>query len=157
MDGYLKRLGITEIRITATERTMHLATENQRINTARPSALCSLFDRFLQGELLPQRETAWLRVLLEGCATGQNKLRAGLPPEVRLGHKTGSSDCTPEGIRIADNDAGYVVLPDGRHYCITVLVTDSRHDDARNAGVIAAISEAAYEYFTNTRHKNGRP
>lgn len=157
VDGYLKRLGITEIRITATERTMHLATENQRINTARPSALCSLFDRFLQGELLPQRETAWLRVLLEGCATGQNKLRAGLPPEVRLGHKTGSSDCTPEGIRIADNDAGYVVLPDGRHYCITVLVTDSRHDDARNAGIIAAISEAAYEYFTNTRHKNGRP
>lgn len=156
VDGYLKKLGITEIRITATERTMHLATENQRINTARPSALCSLFDRFLQGELLPQRETAWLRGLLEGCATGRNKLRAGLPPEVRLGHKTGSSDRTPEGIRIADNDAGYVVLPDGRHYCITVLVTDSRHDDARNAGVIAAISEAAYEYFAGRERRSGR-
>ena len=55
VDGYLKRLGITEIRITATERTMHLATENQRFNTARPSALCSLFDRFLQGELLQDK------------------------------------------------------------------------------------------------------
>ena len=40
------------------------------------------------------------------------------------------------------------VLPDGRRYCVTVLVTDSPADDAANAAVIAAISKRIYEHFT---------
>lgn len=127
---------------------MHLDPTNQRINVARPSAVCALFARFLEGGLLTPEHDTLLRQLLEGATTGANKLRAGLPAGVVLGHKTGSSDRTPEGLRIADNDAGYVILPDGRRYCITVLVTDSPADDAANAAVIAALSKRIYEYFT---------
>lgn len=147
VDAYLRSRGIDGIRIVASERTMHLATENQRLNTARPAAVCALFDRLLRGELLPPEETALLRRLLEECETGREKLRAGLPAGTTLGHKTGSSDRTAEGIRLADNDAGYVLLPDGRSYCIAVFVTDSREDDAANAAVAAEVSRAAYECF----------
>ena len=53
-----------------------------------------------------------------------------------------------EGVRIADNDAGYVLLPDGRSYCVAVFVTDSRETDGTNAAIAAEISRAAYECFT---------
>lgn len=148
VEEYVRGLGIDGIRIAATERAMHRDPEAVRSNVACPSALCTLFDRFLQGGLLTAEHNALLRRLLEGATTGANKLRAGLPATVTLGHKTGSSDRTPEGVRTAENDAGYVLLPDGRRYCIAVLVTDSREDDATNTAAIAAISKAAYEYFT---------
>ena len=130
---------------------MHRDMANQRLNTARPSDISRLFERFLEGGLLSRPHTAFLRQLLLATTTGADKLRAGVDPPFALGHKTGSSDRTPEGLRIADNDAGYVVLPDGRRYCVTVLVTDSPADDAANAAVIAAISKRIYEHFTENQ------
>lgn len=149
VDAYVRGLGIEGIRIVASERTMHLAVENQRLNTARPAAICELFARLLQGGLLSPGHEVLLRRMLENAATGADKLRAGLPANVLLGHKTGSSDRTPEGVWIADNDAGYVTLPDGQTYCIAVFVTESREERAGNAAIIAAVSRAAYDYFTS--------
>ena len=148
VEEYLRGAGIGGFRIAASERTMHRATENQRLNTAPPSAVCELFARLLRGGLLPAEYDALLRSALGEAPTGANKLRAGLPGNVRLGHKTGSSDRTAEGVRIADNDAGYVLLPDGRSYCVAVFVTDSRETDGTNAAIAAEISRAAYECFT---------
>ena len=148
VEAYVRELGIGGIRIVATERMMHRDPDAVRANAARPSAICKLYARFLEGELLNEEYNALLHGLLEKATTGANKLRAGVPATVILGHKTGSSDRTAEGIRTAENDSGYVLLPDGRHYCIAVLVTDSREDDATNTAVIAGISKTVYEYFT---------
>lgn len=143
---YLQRHVPADFRIVATERTMHLALDNQRLNTASPSSVVGLFEALLRGELLPPPQTEWLCKLLEHTTTGPDKLRAGIPRHIRLGHKTGSSDRTPEGIRIADNDAGYLLLPDGRTLLLAVLVTDSREEDARNAALIAAIARCVWAY-----------
>lgn len=151
VDAYVRTLGIDGIHIVADERYMHLATGNQRSNTARPSAVCALFDRFLQGGLLSTGHEIFLRELLTATETGAGKLKAGLPKDAVIGHKTGSSDRTVDGIRIADNDAGYVVLPDGHSYSITVFVTDSEEADSVNAAAIAAVSKAVYEYFTRKK------
>ena len=142
VDAYVRQIGIDGIRIAASERTMHLAVENQRLNVGRPSSLCALVDRFLRGGLLPPAHDALLRRLLEQTTTGPDKLRAGIPGGIVLGHKTGSSDRTPDGRRIADNDAGYLLLPDGRSCTLAVLVTDSREEDAANARAIARIARA---------------
>lgn len=142
VDAYVRRIGIDGIRIAASERTMHLAVENQRLNVGRPSSLCALVDLFLRGGLLPPAHDALLRRLLEQTTTGADKLRAGIPAKIVLGHKTGSSDRTPDGRRIADNDAGYLLLPDGRTCTLAVLVTDSREEDAANARAIARIARA---------------
>ena len=44
---------------------------------------------------------------------------------------------------------GGSVLPDGRRYCIAVFVTESEENDAANAAIAAAVSRAAYEYFSS--------
>lgn len=148
-DSCIRALGIDGIRIDADERTMHLAPESRAFNRARPSAVCTLFARLLRGELLDAEHTAFLSHLLETAATGSYKLRAGLPRGTRLGHKTGHSDRTADGVRIAENDAGYVRLPDGRTCCIAVFVCESRESDAVNAAIAAEISAATYDYFTD--------
>ena len=149
VEAYVRSLGIGGIRIAASEEEMHRGIGNQRVNKARPSSVCTLFDLFLQGRLLKGEYNALLQRLLCGTTTGANKLKAGLPASTVIGHKTGSSDRTAEGIRIADNDVGYVVLPDGRRYCIAVFVTESEENDATNAAIAASASRAAYEYFSS--------
>ena len=149
VEAYVRSRGIGGIRIAASEEEMHRGIGNQRVNKARPSSVCTLFDLFLQGRLLKGEYNALLQRLLRGTTTGANKLKAGLPASTVIGHKTGSSDRTAEGIRIADNDVGYVVLPDGRRYCIAVFVTESEENDATNAAIAASASRAAYEYFSS--------
>lgn len=148
VDAYIRSLGIEGVEITASEEEMHRSVANQRLNRARPSSVCALFDLFLQGSLLDEAHNAFLDRLLRETVTGANKLKAGVPAGTVIGHKTGSSDRTADGIRIADNDAGYVILPDGRRYCIAVFVTESGEDDATNAAIAAAVSKAAYACFT---------
>lgn len=148
VDAYIRSLGIEGIEITATEEDMHRSVANQRLNRARPSSVCALFDLFLQGSLLDEAHNAFLDRLLRETVTGANKLKAGVPAGTVIGHKTGSADRTADGIRIADNDAGYVILPDGRRYCIAVFVTESGEDDATNAAIAAAVSKAAFACFT---------
>ena len=53
--------------------------------------------------------------------TGANKLKGMLPAKTVVGHKTGSSDRNADGMKTADNDAGLVILPDGRKYYIARL------------------------------------
>ncbi len=148
VDAYVRGLGIEGFHIVAGERAFHSDIESQRLNTARPYAVCALFERFLEGGLLSAEHTDFLRRQLIGTTSGPNKLKAGLPGGTVIGHKTGLSDRTEEGVRIADNDAGFVVLPDGRHYCIAVFVTDSHEDNDTNAAIAAKVSKVAYEYFT---------
>ena len=57
--------------------------------------------------------------------TGANKLKGMLPAKTVVGHKTGSSDRNADGMKNADNDAGLVILPDGRKYYIAAFVMDS--------------------------------
>lgn len=152
LDEYIRSLGIDGVSIRADERAMRSGPEAQRLNTARPSSICTLFDRFLKGDLLCDKHNALLRRWLEGTTTGSDKLKAGLPSGTLMGHKTGHSDRTAEGVRIAENDAGYFILPDGRIGCITVFVTDSRASDAANTAAIAAVANAAWD-LCNTEKK----
>lgn len=146
LDAFLRGRGCDGFTIRVDEAAMHADPAAQRSNTAPPSAVAKLFDRLLRGELLGPKATGLLGRLLETTATGPDKLRAGVPDSVRLGHKTGSSDRI-DGVRIADNDAGYLLFPDGRRCCIAVFVTDSRADDTANAGTIAAVARTVCDYL----------
>lgn len=146
LEAFLRERGCDGCSIRVDEAAMHDDPATQRCNTAPPSTIARLFDRLLRGELLGPKATDLLRNLLETTVTGPNKLRAGVPADIRLGHKTGSSDRI-DGVRIADNDAGYLLFPDGRRCCIAVFVTDSPADDDANAGTIAAVARTVCDYL----------
>ncbi len=142
--------GFDSITLVATELQMHLDIDNQRLNRCTPRQAVRLLRSLAGGELLSAEHTAAMMRYMTRTSTGGDKLRAGLPPHTMLAHKTGSSDRTPQGIKIADNDIGIVTLPDGSTYRIAVFIADSGLDDKRNAALIAALSRIAYETFASS-------
>lgn len=145
VDTYIKGLGIDGCSITVSEQQMGEKVNNEYLNWTTPSSVAQLFRVFFRRSLFALKYKNFLEQTLIETSTGMNKLRAGLPAEVILGHKTGSSLRTEAGVRIADNDAGFVRLPDGRQYYIAVFVMNSLEDDQTNAAMIAEISRKVYE------------
>ena len=80
-------------------------------------------------------------------STGENKLKAALPQDAVIGHKTGSSSRNKKGERIADNDAGFIILKNGKSYYISVMLTDSKMSDDMNSKLIKDISSIVYNYI----------
>lgn len=147
LQQYIHSLGIKDMTLTVTEDQMHQTPTAPYLNHSRPSAAVEVVQKFLGKRLFrPVYQNFLERTMIE-TSTGANKLKAGLPADVTLGHKTGSSDRNAKGLKIADNDLGFVLLPNGKHYSIAVFVTDSYEDDTTNAAIIARISQAVYEHY----------
>ena len=147
LQQYIRSIGIPGIAIAADEALMHRSPENVYLNHARPSSAALLIDRFLQGNLLSPAHQQFLKNTMIATSTGTDKLRGMLPSSAVVGHKTGSSDRI-HGMKIADNDIGFVLLPDGTHYSITVFVMNSRKSDTANAALIARISKLVYDHYS---------
>lgn len=146
LQQYIRSIGIPGIAIAADEALMHRSPENVYLNHARPSSAAFLIDRFLQGNLLSPAHQQFLKNTMIATSTGTDKLRGMLPSSAVVGHKTGSSDRI-HGMKIADNDIGFVLLPDGTHYSIAVFVMNSRESDTANAALIARISKLVYDHY----------
>lgn len=148
VNRYIARLGIGETVIVADEETMHRHPDNQYLNWTTPLAAVRLLECFRRGELLSPEYGDFLERTMLGTTTGPDKLRGLLPADAAVAHKTGSAFRNAQGVMVADNDIGFVRLPDGRSYSIAVFVMDSREDDRTNAAVIARISRLVYDYAT---------
>ena len=89
----------------------------------------------------------YLRKIMIETSTGNDKIKAGLPERVVMGHKTGSADRNVEGVKAGDNDLAFVQLPDGQRYSIADFIRDSKEDDKTNAAIIASVSKVVYDYI----------
>ena len=64
-----------------------------------------------------------------------------------MAHKTGYSGKNSEGLTGAQNDIGVVYLPNGEHFYISVLVSDSEESATVNQAMIADVANLAWQYF----------
>lgn len=142
---YINQLGAKKFNLSETEASMHLAFQNVYRNWSTPSEMVRLLKIADEKVLFAPEYKTFLWQTMIATSTGTNKLKGLLPTQIVVGHKTGSSDRTPQGMKIADNDAGLVILPDGRRYYIAVFVMDSYETDESNANIIAQISRMIYD------------
>ncbi|MDE5730248.1 MAG: class A beta-lactamase, subclass A2 [Alistipes sp.] len=145
VSGYLRRIGARGFALSQTEEDMHRDIRNSYKNRSRPSATVLLLHRALEGSLLRPDHRDFLRDCLIATSTGPDKLKGMLPEGTVIAHKTGSSDRTAQGVKIADNDVGMILLPDGRRCFVAVLIKDSQQSDAENAALIARIARIVYD------------
>ena len=151
-EAYIHGLGIRDCAISATEADMHADLARCRDNWTTPLATARLLERFLTDDILPATLHEFIKVTMIGCTTGANRLGRPLAGrDAVLGHKTGTSDRDAEGRLIALNDAGFVLLPDGRHYTIAVFIKDSRASDAETEAMLAEISACVYRHIAGAR------
>lgn len=144
VETYIQSLGIKDLNLTETEHTMHQDIMRCYNNWSTPLAVAELLKKIYTTHILTDEHFRFLEETMLQCSSGKDKLIAGLPEEVKFGHKTGHSDRTPEGIRICEADAGVIYLPNGEKCYIVVLIKDSKESDKDNAKIMADIANAVY-------------
>jgi len=119
-------------------------------DTTTPEAAADFLLKLDRGEILSPASTRVLLDILHATKTGPRRLRAGLPPDARLAHKTGTSADT-EGRNGATNDIGIVTLPDGRKLVIVALLTGSSAPEEAREAALADVARAAVGALTAPR------
>jgi beta-lactamase class A len=94
------------------------------VDGASPMALVAALARLSKGELMSPASTRLLLTMLERTSSGPNRLRAGVPPDWRFGHKTGTGQVL-DPISTGYNDIGIMTAPDGRRYAVAVMMSDT--------------------------------
>lgn len=147
VEQYIKSLGIQQISITKTEKEMSENFNKQYDNWTTPYAAVQLLEIFRQQNLFSAVYKDYLRDLLIQTSTGKDKIKGLLPAGTIVGHKTGTSARSNNGLKAADNDLGFIVLPNGKNLSIAIFIVNSIENDATNASIIAEVSKAAYNYY----------
>jgi beta-lactamase class A len=139
------------IRIDRTELVMSQAIRKDGAeafghdprDTATPDAMADLLVRFWKNELgLSKRSHDLLLKFMTETSTGPNRLRAGVPANVRVAHKTGT---WPLGA----NDVGILESADGKqHIAIAVYTKNGTATTEQREKVIAAVTRAVWEELT---------
>jgi len=109
---------------------------------ASPEALVNMLAALDAGRLLDPVHTHRLLELMRAGRFGLRSLRAGLPADVVLAHKTGTASAL--GWSVAVNDVG-IARGGGRRMAIAVLVTDAHAPVERCEDVIADVARAVWE------------
>ena len=150
VDEYIHSLGINDVSITTTEDEMHQDMDDCYKNWTTPMEAANLLELFMTQDSMKNEYTNFLKHIMIECETGKDRLPAPLPEsEVKIGHKTGTSDKNERGEYIGINDIGFVILPDGNRYVVAVFVKDSKENMETNTKIISDISAAIYRYARN--------
>ncbi len=138
---------VSGIQISLDEKGMAAAAKEDRAafergaqNGASPDVMAAFLVRLYRAELLPREATDRILDAMRRCATGERRLRAGLPKGTAIRDKTGTT-------KSCANDAGIVTLPDGSHIAVVVFVRGGKDASARDEA-IARVARAAWRAFS---------
>jgi beta-lactamase class A len=124
----------------AARKKAERAFETRPLNTATPEAMARLLVRLEKRELLSAASTDRLLSAMKRCATGNHRIRAGVPKGSEVFDKTGT-------IGRCLNDVGLVRLPGGRTLAIAVFLRSAYVGEAEREAVVARVARAAAAAF----------
>jgi len=145
---FINNLGIKHFQIKANEEEMHQSYEAMYSNFTTTNSSNKLLKKFYAGQAISKNSTDVLMKIMIETTTGTNKIVAQLPKGTPVAHKTGSSGKNDKGLTIAENDIGIITLPNGKHYAISIFVSDSMESVETNTQMIANISKIVFDYFS---------
>ena len=128
VDAFLKELGLNHINVAVTERQMHDDFSRAADNCCTPLEMGHLLLWFNEHKA----DNAYYQEIWEimaSCNTGEDRIPALFGDDCRIIHKTGTGFPPEEGLPQM-NDAGIVLLPDGRILAIAVFVPHPTSDTA---------------------------
>lgn len=144
VDSCARRLTDKPFELGVTEHSMFMDHSLTYRNWSSPLALCEIMEAVYSGRALRPAETQYLTGLLSDTSTGREKIAGGVPEEAFLGHKSGLSFRTPEGIRITSADVAAIRLRDGRTAYLSIVVKDTPETDEETARLFKEIANAVY-------------
>ena len=109
-------------------------------DTATPEGLVNLLARLQKQQLLSSDSTALLLQIMTNSPSGQKRIKAGLPKNWSIAHKTGTG-VEVLGIGSATNDVGIVSSPNGKHIAIAIFIPGSKIPLKERERLMANIAE----------------
>ena len=135
--AFARDLGDPVTRLDRREPEMNDVRPGDERDTSTPAAMGRTLRLLLLGDALGaparQRLVAWLR----DCRTGDDRLRAGLPPKTVVANKTGTG---PYG---TSNDIGIAWMPRRPPRVIVAYLNGARVDRTGQAAALAEVGRVA--------------
>jgi beta-lactamase class A len=127
VQNYLRNLGFKDIRLKWTEKQMHNKPRRSRDNWCTPRDMAELLNWFYcERQSSPVLMYIW--DLMLKCETGNNRIKAALPPGAHLAHKTGTGFSNGKTLR-GINDVGIVIMPNGDYYPIAIFIKRTKREE----------------------------
>lgn len=145
---FINKQGIKDFVIQVNEEQMKI-WENLYINTTTPLATTELLEKFCKGKILKESTTKYLYQIMTETSRGVTWMKAGLPANTELAHRTGMSGTNADNLRVAMNDVGIVKLPNGKHFILSVYLKNITEKQQDTEKIIADIAKATWDYFVN--------
>ncbi|MEQ1622666.1 MAG: serine hydrolase [Methylococcales bacterium] len=111
------------------------------VDGAAPDAIAGALARLARGELLSPASTRLLLAMMERTKSGPNRLKAGVPPGWRFGHKTGTGQ-ELDPVSTGYNDIGIMTAPDGTRYAVVVMIASTTSPIPSRMAMMQAVSRA---------------
>ncbi|WP_286971253.1 class A beta-lactamase, subclass A2 [Flavobacterium sp. UBA4854] len=145
---FINEHGIKDFVIKMNEDQMK-TWKNLYVNTTTPLATTELLEKFFKGEILKEETTKYLYQIMVETSRGLTWMKAGLPENTELAHRTGISGTNDANLRVAMNDVGIVKLPNGKHFILSVYLKDITEKREDTEKIIADVTKAVWNYFNN--------
>ncbi|AZA98802.1 class A beta-lactamase, subclass A2 [Chryseobacterium joostei] len=147
---FINQQGIKDFTIKVNEQQMS-SFDKFYLNTTTPLATTDLLEKFYKGKVLKKETTKYLYQIMVETSRGLTWMKAGLPAGTELAHRTGISSRNENNLRAAMNDVGIVKLTNGKHFILSVYLKNINEEMAVTEKIIADISHAVWEYYTNKK------
>ena len=117
-------------------------------NYTSPLAAALLIGQVFNDDILSPANQEAVKTALCTVTTGQNRIGEALADVdgVLFAHKTGSGYRNECGELTAFNDVAYIRLPDGRGYCLAVMIRDFSGTEDEASRIMADVSKRVYLY-----------
>ncbi len=150
VEAFLQSNQLPNISVKANEADMRKAWSVQFQNWATPAALANLLVKFYSSSsngMLSKNSYDFLWKTMAETTTGASRLKGQLPQGTVVAHKTGSSGAN-NGVTVATNDIGVIILPNGKPIFISVLITNSLEEEENNEKIISDIAKVIWDYYS---------
>lgn len=150
---FINKQGIKDFVIKVNEQQMR-TWENLYVNTTTPLETTALLEKFFKGQILKESTTKYLYQIMVETSRGLTWMKAGLPKNTELAHRTGISGTNDDNLRVAMNDIGIVKLPNGKHFILSVYLKNITEKQEDTEKLIADITKATWDYFIKKDRTN---
>jgi beta-lactamase class A len=134
--AFARSIGDERFRLDRWETTLNNCEPGDPRDTTTPAAMMRDLLRATIGDLLGAPERAQLVAWMQGCKTGDKRIRAAIPAGWLVGDKTGSGDYG------TTNDVAVVWPPDKAPIVLAIYFTQESKDAPMRDEVIAAAARA---------------
>lgn len=147
---FINEKGIKDFTIKVNEQEMS-HWENLYKNTTTPIASTELLEKFYKNDVLKKKTTKYLYQIMIETSRGITWMKAGLPKNTELAHRTGMSGTNDENLRVAMNDIGIFKLPNGKHIILSIYLKEITESFEDTEKIIADITKTVWNYYTKVR------